>query len=167
MAIFSSDAPGLLLNLQSSPVIGIQRKEKHSTLDTNLQGLTRLSALFMVRLPLGDNIRNQYRVIQAKIHFFLSTSRRPIGHDRARNRQRVQIPQQDLYIEYRLSKWDMEDHTTHPFPTALVDAIAGYNYLANDYTPSLLLSNRCTLLTLCSSKVQRQRIVPPPISYTS
>ena len=44
-------------------------------------------------------------------------------------------------IEYRLSKWDMEDHTTHPFPTALVDAIAGYNYLVNDvgYIPENII----------------------------
>ncbi|KAJ3572736.1 hypothetical protein NP233_g2894 [Leucocoprinus birnbaumii] len=44
-------------------------------------------------------------------------------------------------IEYRLSKWDMKTHTTHPFPTALVDAIAGYNYLVNEmgYTPENII----------------------------
>ncbi|KXN80644.1 Esterase [Leucoagaricus sp. SymC.cos] len=44
-------------------------------------------------------------------------------------------------IEYRLSKWDMKNHTTHPFPTALVDAIAGYNYLVNDmgYAPENII----------------------------
>ncbi|PPQ97549.1 hypothetical protein CVT26_002334 [Gymnopilus dilepis] len=41
-------------------------------------------------------------------------------------------------IEYRLSKWDMKSSTSNPFPTALVDAITGYNYLVNEvgYTPS-------------------------------
>ena len=44
-------------------------------------------------------------------------------------------------IEYRLSRWDMKNHTNHPFPTALVDAIAGYNYLVNDvgYAPENII----------------------------
>lgn len=35
----------------------------------------------------------------------------------------------------------MKHHTTHPFPTALVDAIAGYNYLINDmgYVPENII----------------------------
>ncbi|KAF8903472.1 alpha/beta-hydrolase [Gymnopilus junonius] len=44
-------------------------------------------------------------------------------------------------VEYRLSKWDLKNHTTHPFPTALVDAITGYNYLVNElgYAPQNII----------------------------
>ena len=35
-------------------------------------------------------------------------------------------------IKYCFSKWDIEDHTIYLFLIALVDAMAGYNYLVND-----------------------------------
>ncbi|KIJ34161.1 hypothetical protein M422DRAFT_263813 [Sphaerobolus stellatus SS14] len=43
-----------------------------------------------------------------------------------------------FFLKYRLSKLDLKERrSTHTFPTVLVDAVAGYNYLVDDlgYTP--------------------------------
>ena len=64
----------------------------------------------------------------------------------------------------------MEDHTTHLFPTALVDAIAGYDYLVNDvgYIPESIIiegdsagANLALALTryLLENKLSN---IPPP-----
>ncbi|KIJ37772.1 hypothetical protein M422DRAFT_177429 [Sphaerobolus stellatus SS14] len=45
-------------------------------------------------------------------------------------------------LEYRISKLNVKERrSVFPFPTALVDAIAGYNYLVNDlgYTPENII----------------------------
>ena len=140
-------------------------------LSTNLQRQTRLFTLFMVRLSLRDIILKL--ILCHSGGGFIAFSAHPAG-PLATIAHGIVKECKDLdgifCIEYRLSEWDMEDHTTHLFPTALVDAIAGYNYLVNDvgYIPESIIiegdsagANLALALTryLLENKLSN---IPPP-----
>jgi len=127
-----------------------KERKKHSTLSINLQGQTRLSTLFMMRLLLRDIITN-ITSSRRGIHCFLSTFRRPIGHDCAWNRQRVQRPQQNTL--YRIPSFKMGYEKSHHSSVSHCSCgcYRGYNYLVNDVGYALEnITSRETLLARIS-----------------